>query len=67
MFLFTFFSVISTIIVICIATPFFLSVMVPLGILYILVQVQEIVVVVVVFVVVVVVVVAALATVCTRT
>ena len=39
MFLITFFSVISTIIVICIATPIFIVVILPLGIVYFLVQV----------------------------
>ena len=41
MFLITFFSVISTIIVICIATPIFMIVMIPLGFIYVLVQVSH--------------------------
>ncbi len=40
MFLITFFSVISTIVVICIATPIFMVVILPLGIIYVLVQVR---------------------------
>ena len=40
MFLFTFMSVVSTIVVICIATPIFIVIILPLGIIYILVQVK---------------------------
>lgn len=40
MFLVAFFSVFGTVIVICVATPIFILVIVPLGILYFVIQVE---------------------------
>jgi len=41
MFLVAFFTAISTIVVICVATPIFISVIVPLGLLYFFIQVHS--------------------------
>ena len=41
MFLVAFFTAVSTIVVICIAIPIFLVIIVPLGILYFVIQVRK--------------------------